>query len=129
MGFATVSQVRAVVFTSTLLDASILELIEEVTSNVMTAAGATDTSDTNLIVAGKNAIYAATIRKAIETTEFAARVKRGSSEQQQDLTTLINYYEAEYNKYMKIYLNSAAASAKGVFLFGRSGYKTVNNKL
>jgi hypothetical protein len=129
MGFATVTQVRAIVYTSTLEDSDIQAVIDEVSSNVMDAAGATDSSNKNLIVAGKNAIYAATIRKAIETSEFAARVKRGSSEQQQDLNNLINFYTSEYKLYLNKYLNSSAASATGAFIYGRAGYKTVNNKL
>lgn len=129
MGFSTVEQVRAIVFTSTLKDEDIQNIIDEVSSIVMDAANSTDVSNKNLIVAGKNAIYAATIRRAIETTEFAARVKKGSGEQQQDLTTLINYYTSEYNKYLAIFFNPASASPKGAFIYGRPGYKTVNNRL
>ncbi len=129
MGFATVSQIRAIVYTSTLEDSDIQAIIDEVSNNVLDAAGTTDASDKNLIVAGKNAIYAATVRRAIETTEFAARVKRGSSEQQQDLTNLVNFYEREYSKYLIKYQNSSSASPMGAFIYGRSGFKTVNNQL
>ncbi len=129
MGFATVSQIRAVVFTSTLSDSDISELINAVSDNVLKAAGTTDTGNDNIILAGVNAIYAAVIRKAIETTEFANSVKRGNIQQQQDLTTLISFYTGEYTKYLARYLNSSDAYSMGPFIYGRVGYNTVNNKL
>lgn len=129
MVFATVTQVRAIVFTSTLKDEDIQEIINEVTTLVLDAAGTTDDTDKNIRVAGKNAIYAAVIRRAIETTEFAARVKKGSGEEQHDLAATIKFYEGEYKTHLDKFLNPLRTNPVSMLAYGRPGYKTVNNKL
>ena len=124
MVFATVGEVRAVVHTSTLKDEDILGIINEISKEILVRAGTTDESNPLLISAGKNAIYAAVLRRMKFTGELAARVKHGSGEQQNDINQEIRYYEDNSNRYLRKYLYSANTR-----LYGRVGIGSVNHKI
>lgn len=124
MGFATVTQVKKVVFTSTLEDEDIQGIIDEITAEILARAKSTDESNPLLIVAGKNAIYAAVLRRMKETGELAARVKQGNGEEQNTPDQDIQAYEDKASQYLRKFLYSVNAR-----LYGRAGRGTVNNRI
>jgi hypothetical protein len=124
MVFATVQEVRAIIYTSTLTDEDIQDLINEVSKEILDRAKTTDESDELLKVAGKNAIYAAVKRKMKDTGELAARVKHGNGEQQNTPDQDIQAYEDKSSLYLRKYFFSFNAR-----LYGRAGRGTVNNRI
>lgn len=127
MVFATVTEVRAIIYTSTLKDEDIQELINVVSAEINRRAGTTDESDDDLITAGKNAIYAAVKRKMKDTGELAARVKSGIGEQQNTADQDILDYKNESEKALRKYLYKTSPRRKPIY--GRAGTGTVNNQL
>ncbi len=124
MSFATVDQIRAVIFTSTLTDEDLQAISNEVSAEILAKAETSDDTNPLVVIAGKNAIYAAVLRRMKMTGELAARIKHGNGEQQNDINQEIRFYEDNSNKYLRKYLYSANAR-----LYGRVGLGTVNNQI
>lgn len=124
MAFATVSDIRAVIYTSTLTDEDLQGIITVVSAEILARAEATDDSNELLKIAGRNAIYAATKRRMKDTGELAASVKQGSGEQQNTTDQDIRYYEDKVSLYLRKYLFSSGAR-----LYGRAGPGTVNARI
>lgn len=124
MVFATVGEIRAVVHTSTLEDEDIQGIINEISKEILARAGTTDESNELLVIAGKNAIYAAVLRRMKITGELAARVVQGNGEQQNTADQDIQAYEDKSSQYLRKFLYSANAR-----LYGRVGRGTVNARI
>ena len=128
MALCTFADVRAVVYTKTLTDADITAIISSVSDDILGMAGTTDESNAYLIIAGKNAAYAATLRRMKTTGELAATIKMGNSQQNNSPDSDIKVYEAKAEEYIEKYKDSV-----GIVNFslpcGRVGFGTVNAEL
>jgi len=128
MALCSVADVRAVIYTKTLTDADITALITSVSANVMGMSGGTDESNAYLIIAGKNAAYAATLRRMKSTGELAASQKFGNSQQNNAPDSDIAAYEEKADVYIEKYKDSVRLSNFSLPR-GRVGYGTVNSEL
>lgn len=123
MVLCSVDYIRAHISTI-LTDDEILSIITEVSTDVLDRAGTTSETDKNIILAGKNAALAATLRKMKTSGELAARVKQGNYEQQNTIDQDIQAYEQEAEKYIQ-----RVRYADISIPFGRVGYGVVNATL
>lgn len=124
----SVDDVRARVYSSTLTDSDILDIITEVSAEVLALAEATDSSNPLLILAGKNAAWAATLRKMKTTGEMAASIQQGNSQQQNTIDADIKAYEEKAAELIQKYKDSVKVRNVSI-PFGRVGFGTVNNTL
>lgn len=124
MGMCTADEIKARIYTGTLEDSDITALISEISEEILDRANTTDTGNKNLIQACKFATCAAVLRKMKTTGEMAARVKNGNAEQQNSIDQDIRDYEDKASYYLRKYLYASKR-----LIFGRSGPKTVNNRL
>ena len=124
MAFATVPEIRAVIYTSTLTDEDLQGIITVVSAEILARVEASDDSNELLKIAGRNAIYAAVKRRMKDTGELAASIKQGSGEQQNTTDQDIRYYEDKVSLYLRKYLFSSGAR-----LYGRAGTGTVNARI
>jgi hypothetical protein len=123
MALCSVADVRARIYTSTLVDADIIAIIADVSGEVYERAGLTDDSNATLILAGKNAAYAATLRRMRTTGELASRVKNGNSEAQNTIDKDIQDYEDKATFYIRKYRSSGFS-----IVSGRMGFGTVDGE-
>lgn len=128
MVLCSVDDVRARVYSSTLTDSDILDIITEVSAEVLALAEATDSSNPLLILAGKNAAWAATLRKMKTTGEMAASIQQGNSQQQNTIDADIKAYEEKAAELIQKYKDSVKVRNVSI-PFGRVGFGTVNNTL
>ena len=128
MVLCSVDEVRARVYSSTLTDSDILDIITEVSAEVLALAEATDSSNPLLILAGKNAAWAATLRKMKTTGEMAASIQQGNSQQQNTIDADIKAYEEKAAELIQKYKDSVKVRNVSI-PFGRIGFGTVNNTL
>lgn len=128
MVLCSIADVRAVIYTETLEDADISALISSVSDDVLAMAGSTDESNAYLIIAGKNASYAATLRKMKSTGEMAASTKFANSQQNNTPDTDIKAYEEKAYFYIEKYKRSVKYTNFSVSS-GRMGFGTVNAEL
>ena len=128
MVLCSVAEVRARVYSSTLTDSDILDIITEVSAEVLALAEATDSSNPLLILAGKNAAWAATLRKMKTTGEMAASIQQGNSQQQNTIDADIKAYEEKAAELIQKYKDSVKVLNVSI-PFGRVGFGTVNNTL
>lgn len=128
MVLCSVADIRAVIYTQTLEDADIAALIAGVSEDVMSMAGSTNESNAYLIIAGKNAAYAATLRKMKSTGELAASTKFGNSQQNNTPDVDIKAYEEKADFYIEKYKKSVRFTNFSVSS-GRMGFGTVNAEL
>lgn len=128
MALCTYADVRAVIYSKTLTDADITAIISSVSDDVLGMAGTTDESNAYLIIAAKNAAYAATLRRMKTTGELASSIKFGNSQQNNSPDADIKAYEAKAEEYIGKYKESI-----GLIDFalpcGRVGFGTVNAEL
>lgn len=124
MVLCSVDDVRSRIYTSTLSDMDILNIITDVTIEVLDLADSTDESNSYLQLAGKYASYAATLRKMRTTGEMAANKKSGNSQEQNTIDQDISTYESKSAAYIKKYIDSTY-----FIVSGRMGYGTVNDEL
>jgi hypothetical protein len=122
----SVDDVRTRIQTS-LTSLEITYIISDVSREVLTLAKSTDESNALIILAGKNAAWAATIRRMKTTGEMAASVKTANSQRQNTSDQDIEYYESEKRRLIQEYKDTVRYSN---FLIpsGRMGYKTVNGE-
>lgn len=128
MVLCTVADVRAVVYTKTLSDADITAIIASVSDDILGMAGTTDESNAYLIIAGKNAAYAATLRRMKTTGELAASKKMGNDQQNNAPDSDIQTYDAMSKEYIEKYKESVGLTNFSLPC-GRVGYGTVNAEL
>lgn len=128
MVLCSVADVKSRIYTSTLSDNDILGIITDVTEEVLGLAESTDENNTFLIRAGKNAAYAATLRRMRTTGEMAANKKSGNAQEQNTIDQDIANYEAKSEMFIQKYKNSITYSDFSI-PSGRMGYGTVNNEL
>lgn len=128
MVLCSVDEVRARVYSSTLTDSDILDIITEVSAEVLALAEATDSSSPLLILAGKNAVWAATLRKMKTTGEMAASIQQGNSQQQNTIDADIKAYDEKAAELIQKYKDSVKVRNVSI-PFGRVGFGTVNNTL
>jgi hypothetical protein len=130
MVLCSVAEVRARVYSSTLTDSDILDIITEVSAEVLALAEVTVTASSNplLILAGKNAAWAATLRKMKTTGEMAASIQQGNSQQQNTIDADIKAYDEKAAELIQKYQDSVKALNVSI-PFGRVGFGTVNNTL
>lgn len=128
MALCSVADVRAVIYTKTLTDADITALIASVSADVLDEAGGTDESNAYLKIAGRNAAYAATLRRMKSTGELAASKKFGNSQQNNAPDPDIKAYEEKAYVYIEKYKDSVRLSNFSLPC-GRVGYGTVNSEL
>lgn len=128
MVLCSVDEVRARVYSSTLTDSDILDIITEVSAEVLALAEVTDSSNPLLILAGKNAAWAATLRKMKTTGEMAASIQQGNSQQQNTIDADIKAYEEKAAELIQKYKDSLKVRNVSI-PFGRVGFGTVNNTL
>lgn len=128
MVLCSVDEVRARVYSSTLTDSDILDIITEVSAEVLALAEATDSSSPLLILAGKNAAWAATLRKMKTTGEMAASIQQGNSQQQNTIDADIKAYDEKAAELIQKYKDSVKVRNVSI-PFGRVGFGTVNNTL
>jgi len=128
MVLCTVADVRARVYSSTLTDLDILDIITEVSAEVLALAEVTDSSNPLLILAGKNAAWAATLRKMKTTGEMAASIQQGNSQQQNTIDADIKAYDEKAAELIQKYKDSVKVRNVSI-PFGRVGFGTVNNTL
>lgn len=128
MVLCSVDEVRARVYSSTLTDSDIHDIITEVSAEVLALAEATDSSNPLLILAGKNAAWAATLRKMKTTGEMAASIQQGNSQQQNTIDADIKAYEEKAAELIQKYKDSLKVRNVSI-PFGRVGFGTVNNTL
>jgi len=128
MVLCSVDEVRARVYSSTLTDSDILDIITEVSAEVLALAEATDSSNPLLILAGKNAAWAATLRKMKTTGEMAASIQQGNSQQQNTIDADIKAYEEKAAELIQKYKDSVKVRNVSI-PFGRVVFGTVNNTL
>ncbi len=128
MALCSVPDVRARVYTSTLTDFDISDIITDVTEEILGLAESTDESNPLLILAGKNAACAATLRKMRTTGEMAANKKRGNAQEQNTIDQDIKDYEAKAEMLIQKFKDSVTYSNFSL-ASGRMGYGTVNDEL
>jgi hypothetical protein len=128
MVLCSVDEVRARVYSSTLTDSDILDIITEVSAEVLALAEVTDSSNPLLILAGKNAAWAATLRKMKTTGEMAASIQQGNSQQQNTIDADIKAYDEKAAELIQKYKDSVKVRNVSI-PFGRVGFGTVNNTL
>lgn len=128
MVLCSVADVRAIVYTKTLLDADITSIIASVSADVLGLAESTDESNAYLVIAGKNAAYAATLRKMKTTGELAASKKFGNSQQNNAPDSDIKYYESQKEFYIQKYKDSVQFTNFSLSV-GRIGLGTMNAEL
>lgn len=128
MALCSVADVKARIYTSTLSDEDILDIITETSAEVLGLAESTDESNTFLILAGKNSACAATLRRMRTTGEMAANKKSGNAQEQNTIDQDIKDYEVKAATLIQKFKDSITYSD---FLIpsGRMGYGTVNNEL
>ena len=128
MVLCSIAEVRARVYSSTLTDSDILDIITEVSAEVLALAEVTDSSSPLLILAGKNAAGAATLRKMKTTGEMAASIQQGNSQQQNTIDADIKAYDEKAAELIQKYKDSVKVRNVSI-PFGRVGFGTVNNTL
>ena len=128
MVLCSVAEVRARVYSSTLTDSDILDIITEVSAEVLALAEVTASSNPLLILAGKNAAWAATLRKMKTTGEMAASIQQGNSQQQNTIDADIKAYDEKADELIQKYKDSVKVLNVSI-PFGRVGFGTVNNTL
>jgi len=128
MVLCSVVEVRARVYSSTLTDSDILDIITEVSAEVLALAEVTASSNPLLILAGKNAAWAATLRKMKTTGEMAASIQQGNSQQQNTIDADIKAYDEKAAELIQKYKDSVKVLNVSI-PFGRVGFGTVNNTL
>ena len=128
MVLCSIAEVRARVYSSTLTDSDILDIITEVSAEVLALAEVTDSSSPLLILAGKNAAWAATLRKMKTTGEMAASIQQGNSQQQNTIDADIKAYDEKAAELIQKYKDSVKVRNVSI-PFGRVGFGTVNNTL
>lgn len=128
MVLCSVDEVRARVYSSTLTDSDILDIITEASAEVLALAEVTDSSNPLLILAGKNAAWAATLRKMKTTGEMAASIQQGNSQQQNTIDADIKAYDEKAAELIQKYKDSVKVRNVSI-PFGRVGFGTVNNTL
>lgn len=128
MVLCSVDEVRARVYSSTLTDSDILDIITEVSAEVLALAEVTASSNPLLILAGKNAAWAATLRKMKTTGEMAASIQQGNSQQQNTIDADIKAYDEKAAELIQKYKDSVKVLNVSI-PFGRVGFGTVNNTL
>jgi len=128
MVLCSVAEVRARVYSSTLADSDILDIITEVSAEVLSLAEVTASSNPLLILAGKNAAWAATLRKMKTTGEMAASIQQGNSQQQNTIDADIKAYDEKAAELIQKYKDSVKVLNVSI-PFGRVGFGTVNNTL
>lgn len=128
MVLCSVADVKSRIYTSTLSDDDILDIITDVSIEVLGLAESTDETNTFLILAGKNASCAATLRRMRTTGEMAANKKRGNSQEQNTIDQDIKDYEAKAESLIQKYKDSIKYY-NFTIPSGRMGYGTVDNEL
>jgi len=128
MVLCSVAEVRARVYSSTLTDSDILDIITEVSAEVLALAEVTASSNPLLILAGKNAAWAATLRKMKTTGEMAASIQQGNSQQQNTIDADIKAYDEKAAELIQKYKDSVKVLNVSI-PFGRVGFGTVNSTL
>ena len=128
MALCSVADVKARIYTSTLSDEDILDIITETSAEVLGLAESTDESNTCLILAGKNSACAATLRRMRTTGEMAASKKRGNAQEQNTIDQDIKDYDAKAESLIQKYKDSVKYSNFSIPA-GRMGFGTVDNEL
>jgi len=128
MVLCSVADVKARIYTSTLSDEDILDIITEASAEVLGLAESTDESNTFLILAGKNSACAATLRRMRTTGEMAASKKRGNAQEQNTIDQDIKDYDAKAESLIQKYKDSVKYSNFSI-PSGRMGFGTVDNEL
>jgi len=123
MALCSVADIRAKIYSSTLADVDITAIIADVATEVYERAGSSDESNATLILAGKNAACAATLRRMRTTGELASRVKNGNSEAQNTIDKDIQDYEDKATYYIRKYRSSGFS-----IVSGRMGFGTVDGE-
>ena len=128
MALCSVADVKARIYTSTLSDEDVLDIITETSAEVLGLAESTDESNTFLILAGKNSACAATLRRMRTTGEMAASKKRGNAQEQNTIDQDIKDYDAKAESLIQKYKDSVKYSNFSIPV-GRMGFGTVDNEL
>lgn len=128
MALCSVADVRAAIYTKTLTDADITAIISSVSDDVLGMAESTDETNAYLIIAGKNAAYAATLRRMKSTGEQAASRKFGNDQENNAPDSDIKAYESKSLEFIEKYKDSIRI-ANFSLPCGRVGYGTVNAEL
>jgi len=128
MVLCSVADVRARIYSKTLTDTDLTALIASTSEDVLDMAGATDETNTDLKIAGKNAAFAATLRMMKSTGELAASIKMGNSQQNNSPDSDIQAYEAKSKEYIEKYKDSVRLTDFSLPC-GRVGFGTVNAEL
>jgi hypothetical protein len=82
MALCSVDYVRSKIFSKTLTDSDIQDIITETSEDILSLCETTDESNPLVILAGKYAIRAAVLAKMKTTGELAASIKAGNSQRQ-----------------------------------------------
>ena len=110
MVLCSVDYVKSKIFSSTLTDLDISNIITETTDEVLARCETTDETNPLVILAGKYAILAAVLRKMKTTGEAAASVKTGNSQRQNTTDLDIETYEKKADYYIEKYKNTVSYS-------------------
>lgn len=110
MALCTVDYVKNQISTGSLSDADISDLIDDVTSDILAQCGTTLGTNPLVILAGKNAILAATLRKLKTTGELAASVSTANAQRQNTTDKDIDFYQKKAESYIKQYQAASSYS-------------------
>jgi len=108
MALCDVDYVRAHIYTGTLADADITDIITEVSEDVLTECNTTVETNPLVILAGKYAILAAVLTRMKTTGEMAASRETPGSKQQNNIDVDIERYEKKSQSYISQYNYSSA---------------------
>ena len=120
MVLCSVDYVKSKIFSSTLTDLDISNIITETSDEVLARCETTDETNPLVILAGKYAILAAVLRKMKTTGEAAASVKTGNSQRQNTTDLDIETYEKKADYYIEKYKNTVSVS----YSFSSPSYHT-----
>lgn len=109
MALCTVSYVRSVI-TTRLTDEEIEDIIDNTGGDVLEECGTTLETHPLVILAGKNAILAATLRKMKTTGEMAASISTGNGQRQNTTDKDIEDYTRESKKFIAQYTSTSSYS-------------------
>ncbi len=123
MVLCSIDYVRSKIFTSSLTDLDISNIISETSEDILTLCETTDETNPLIILAGKYAILAAVLRKMKTTGEMAASVKTGSTQRQNTTDADIELYERKADALISKYM--AARSTTFTSPVFHAGFGTV----
>ncbi len=110
MALCDVAYVKAQIYSSTLADTDITNIITEVTEDVLARCNTTEETNPLVILAGKYATLAAVLRRMKTTGELAASVQTPGSRQQNTTDEDIKAYETKSEAYISQYMTAAQYS-------------------